>query len=176
MELRELTLGMAPSREAELDAFERLMGRHQRQVLTTALRLLGRLEDAQDAAQEVFLRLYRFRHRLDVDRDPAPWLYRMTVNVCHDLRRKRAELVLEDSGDFAGEAPDPAAALDRQRQLARIREGLKRLPEKERAAVVLRDIEGLSTAEVAKILGSSETTVRSEISRARLKLRRFAGR
>jgi RNA polymerase sigma-70 factor (ECF subfamily) len=78
------------------------------------------------------------------------------------------------------EAVEPGAspyerAAQRQEQLL-IAEALRALPEKERAAIVLRDLEGLSTREVAKVLGSTETTVRSQICRARLKLRQARGR
>jgi RNA polymerase sigma-70 factor (ECF subfamily) len=168
---------MAPCRGDDLAAFERIVIEHQRQVYRTALRLLGKPEDAEDAAQEVFVRLHRYLPRFDNSRDLAPWLYRMTVNVCRDIggRRARAnfEELPEDIAD-SGAAPDAdLIAAQRRRILA---DGLKRLGEKERAAVVLRDIEGLPTSEVARILGSSEATVRSQISAARLKIRRFAER
>src|SRR6516162_7424428 len=82
-------------------AFEQLMSQHERRVLATAYRLLGSLEDAQDAAQEVFLRLFKYLHRFDAKRDVLPWLYRMTVNVCHDFRRKRGR---QAKLDAAGES------------------------------------------------------------------------
>ena len=62
--------------------FDELVALHQQRVLRTAYRLLGRLEDAQDAAQEVFLRLLKNMHR--IDGDPQAWLYRVTVNICND--------------------------------------------------------------------------------------------
>jgi RNA polymerase sigma-70 factor, ECF subfamily len=153
------------------EAFEALMRSQERRVLRTALRILGRWEDAQDAAQEVFLRLYRFLDRIDASREIEPWLYRMTVNVCFDQLRKRRPVVAIDF-----DPPSPArqfedvAAADRRRGLEA---ALLRLSDKERAAIVLRDIEGLETSEVAEILGSSESTVRSQISVARVKLRRL---
>src|SRR5579864_5052818 len=73
----------------DLDAFDRLMRMHERQVLTTALRLLGNMEDAQDAAQETFLRLYKSLNRLPDLLEIKSWLYRVTVNVCNDAHRKR---------------------------------------------------------------------------------------
>lgn len=159
-------------------AFEQIILRYERRVFVTALRLLDRREDAQDAAQEVFLRLYRFIHRFDDKRALLPWLYRMTVNVCHDLRRRRyqgeeriVEEVIRASITF-----DPAREIMRMERRQIIEAALKTLTEKERAAVVLRDIEGLSTKEVAGILGSSETTVRSQISLARVKIKRFVDR
>lgn len=166
------------AKAGDKSAFEQVVVLHQRRVLTTAFRLLGCLEDAQDAAQEVFLKLYRHLHRFDASRDMTPWLYRMTVNVCRDLHRarsRRAPLSLEEmkertvSPDFEGEI----ARLEQRRMIA---EGLKKLSLKERMALVLRDIEGLSTKEVARILGSSETTVRSQVSTARVKIKKFTDR
>jgi len=86
-------------------AFERVVLGHERRVLLTALRLLGRWEDAQDAAQEVFVRLQRYLGRFDEALDLAPWLYRMTVNVCRDIGRKRTA-----HDDLDPNAADPAWA------------------------------------------------------------------
>lgn len=150
------------------DGFERAVAEHQQMVQRVAYRLLGRLEDAQDAAQEVFLRLYRNRNR--VRPDPKAWLYRVTVNVCRDQLRRRRTVALEDRSDAA---PDPERALAMEERKRLVVEGLATLPERERAAVVLRDIEGLSTAEVAEILGVEEVTVRSHVSSARLRLAKY---
>ena len=168
------TYGQAESDEAA--AFEQLIRLHERRVLMTALRLLGRLEDAQDAAQVVFLRLHKYRRRFDERRELAPWLYRMTVNVCHNIRRRRREIPLPESAELPADTPDPHAEVDLAARRRLLHEALQRLPEKQRAAIVLRDIEGLSTREVAEILGSSETTVRSQVSTGRLKLKEFVGR
>lgn len=160
-----------------LAAFDELMRRHERLVLATALRLLGNLEDAQDASQEVFLRLYRNLGKLDRAGNFPGWLYRVTVNVCHDLRRRRpAAAPVEDAADVPAAGADPqqsAAEAERRRALEM---SLRLLPEKERAALVLRDLEGLSTEEVARVLGSSEATVRSQISKARVKVKGFVER
>ncbi len=159
---------------AGIGPFEQILILHERQVYLTALRLLGRREDAQDAAQEVFLRLHRHLGRLDQSRELSPWLYRVTVNVCRDLARERLRHAGPPPADsYAADGPDPQgeAGLAERRRL--ITEALGKLPEKERAAIVLRDIEGLSTREVARILGSAEVTVRSQISSARRKMRGF---
>ncbi len=164
------------ARAGDLDAFESLLRSHERQVLGTALRLLGRLEDAQDAAQEVFIRLFRNLKKLQSTDAVGPWLYRVTVNVCNDAWRKRQPE--SDISEFriTSEAPDPeAVATQSQRQRAVVR-GLGTLARKERAALVLREVEGLSTREVAEILGSSEVTVRTQICSARMKLKRFTDR
>ncbi len=150
--------------------FERLMRVHERMVLGVAYRLLGRMEDAQDAAQEVFLRL--FQKQDQIQGDAKPWLYRVTVNVCNDWHRKRGPTADpdENAADPANDALTAITIQDRKRLLA---EGLKALGERERTAIVLRDIEGLSTREVARILGIEEATVRSQISVARVKLAKY---
>lgn len=156
------------------DPFERLVQQHQQMVLRVAYRLLGRLEDAQDAAQEVFLRL--FRHRDRVGPDLKAWLYRVTVNVCNDHHRRRrtvVEFTARERRPDLDPAPDPERFLASEERKRLVIEGLSKLPERERAAVVLRDIEGLSTAEVAAILGVEEVTVRSQASSGRLKLAKY---
>ena len=73
-------------------AFEQLMVQNERRVLTLAWRLLGRMDEAQDAAQEVFLKAFRYLYRFDARKPLTPWLMRITVNVCRDLGRKRQSL------------------------------------------------------------------------------------
>ena len=160
----------------DLDAFETLLRSHERRVLGTAVRLLGSIEDAQDAAQEVFLRLFRHLRKVQSEEAVGPWLYRVTVNVCNDAWQKRRPASDVADLDLASAAPDPetmAGQSERQRVVAR---GLATLAQKERAALVLREVEGLSTREVAEILGSSEVTVRTQICTARIKLKKFTDR
>jgi RNA polymerase sigma-70 factor (ECF subfamily) len=158
-------------------AFEAILCQFERRVLLTAMRLLnGNLEDAKDAAQQVFLRPHRSLHQLDANRHFASWLYRITVNVCRDMLRARRPVVpLEEAGDCAmpGGTED---AMRRDDQMRLIYAALATLSEHERAVIVLRDLEGISTAEVARILQSSEGTVRSQISYARVKIRKFVER
>lgn len=164
----ELVLPM--TRAADDAEFERLMRAHERQVLGVALRLTGNLADAQDAAQEVFIRLHRSRATLG--EEIGAWLYRVTVNVCADMaRRRRVRALVPIDREFASAAAGPDAEATRRSDRARIEAALRQLGERERAALVLRDLEGLSTAEVAATLGSAEATVRVQISKARVKLR-----
>jgi RNA polymerase sigma-70 factor (ECF subfamily) len=142
----------------------------ERMVLGVAYRLLGRLEDAQDAAQEVFLKF--FQKQSQVKGDPKPWLYRVTVNVCNDWYRRRTV-----TAELDERAADPSTdalttiTLDERKRL--LTEALRTLGVRERAAIMLRDIEGHSTHEVAKRLGIEEVTVRSMISVARVKLAKY---
>ena len=155
-------------------AFEQVMLRYERRVITLAMKLLGTRDDAGDAAQEVFLRAYKYLHRLDLQKPIEPWLMRMTVNVCRNMGRQRQRRWNTFS---ESETPDRVAACDPYTEVLEEQErrmlwrALNNLPEKERIAVILRDIEGLSTSEVAVILESSESTVRSQVSRARVRMR-----
>ncbi|MEX2302340.1 MAG: RNA polymerase sigma factor [Bryobacterales bacterium] len=180
-----LRLLLGKAKAGDLAAFEQLIVAHERRVFQTALRLLRNVEDAQDAAQEVFLRLHKHLGRYDEERGFQGWLYRIVLNVCRDLNQRRGKhlaVPLEDAvtpmagSESAGGAKSPfeIASLEQQRRL--IADSLSELSGKERAALVLRDLEGLSTAEVAAILGSSEATVRSQISTARLKIKKFRDR
>jgi RNA polymerase sigma-70 factor, ECF subfamily len=163
-----------PAKAGELAAFEQLMRRHERLVLVTAWRLLGNIEDAKEVAQEVFLRLYRHRRKMKREENVAGWLYRVTVNLCRDQQRsRRATVELED---LPATAPGPDQQLADAERRRVLEMSLRRLPPKERAALVLRDLEGLPSSEVARLLGSSEATVRSQISSARIKVKDFVER
>lgn len=167
----------------EAAAFDQIVITHQRRIIALAWRLLGNNEDARDAAQETFLRVYKHLHKFDPAQDFSGWLYRIAVNVCRDLgRKRRSQQAWQTSfeGELAaGHLIEPisphdteAATMLAQDQLILLR-ALATLTEKERAAIVLRDLEGLPSAEVARILGSSQTTVRSQICTARVKLKAF---
>jgi RNA polymerase sigma-70 factor, ECF subfamily len=165
---------MEEAQAGDAASFEQLLKAHEVLVLRTAQRLLLDPDEARDAAQEVFLRLHRSLDRFDEERPLKPWLYRTTVNICHDFRRKRRRVVsLEAASNATCSGPSPytqLAALERWRL---VELALETIPERERDAIVLRDLEGLGTAEVAGMLGTNESTVRSQISKGRLKIRQF---
>jgi RNA polymerase sigma factor (sigma-70 family) len=169
---------LALAKTGDLDAFEQLVALHERRVFALALRLTGSVEDAKDATQEAFLRLHRKIGQIDSGRGVGPWLYSVTVNASRDIGRNRQRSRLVSMDNWAALAPaDPGSNpeglyADAQRE-ERLRSVLGRLPEKERAALLLREMEGLRTEEVARILGSSVATVRSQICTARLKLRKL---
>jgi RNA polymerase sigma-70 factor (ECF subfamily) len=165
------------ARAGDLAAFEAVMRQYERLVLVTALRLLGNMEDAKDVSQEVFLRLYRNLGKVEAEKNYQAWLYRVTVNACHDVGRKRKPSVaMEDVPDPVSADADPQQSLTGAERQRVLQMSLSALSTKERAALVLRDLEGLSTEEVARALGSSEATVRSQISKARVKMRDFVER
>lgn len=163
-------------------AFDQLITFCQRKVVSTAWRVLGNQDDALDAAQEVFIKLHRYLHTFRVDQDFSAWLYRLIVNACHDTRKRRPRhLSFEEERERGGldalKSPhDVEAAAMVAEDEGIVAAALETLSQKERAALVLRDLEGLSTEEVARILGSSATTVRSQICSARAKIKVFRDR
>jgi len=178
----------------DIVAFEQIMIHSQQKVMALSWRMLGNDADARDASQEVFLRVYKYLGRFKQDQDFFAWLYQITINVCRDIARKRQHhsdrfssldttkpaglpgrgpRTRGDEGAFEvpaeQEGADEALIAAQQREL--IAGAMASLPEKERAAILLRDFEGLSTEEVARILKSSSTTVRSQICSARKKIK-----
>jgi len=153
-------------------AFEELMILSERRVANVAWRILGDAEEVKEAMQETFLRVFRHLKRYDENRDFFGWLYRIAVNVCRDLdqrrRRRRMFMPIDDAMQLSTQ---PRTNDDVQM----LRRAIDTLPERERLAIILRDIEELSTEDVAEILGNTPATVRVQISKARAKLRAFFG-
>jgi RNA polymerase sigma-70 factor (ECF subfamily) len=164
-------------------AFEQIMIQSQQRVMAMTWRMLGNEADARDASQEVFLRVYKYLGRFKQDQDFFGWLYGITVNVCRDIAKKRQRhsdrFTSFDAGGDEGAYAVPAEqknaeeAFMQTQQRELIARAMATLPDKERASIVLRDIEGLPTDEVARILKSSSTTVRSQISSARKKIKTY---
>jgi RNA polymerase sigma-70 factor (ECF subfamily) len=162
------------ARAGDADAFEALMCANEERVLRLAGRLLGDRELARDAAQEVFLRVYRFLGGFREHEDFRAWLYRITVNVCRDAGRRTSRpgpRVPLEGREPADDRPGGEAALLSRERIAAVRAALDTLSVDERAAIVLRDLEGLTSEEAAAVLGSRPGTVRSRIASARTKFR-----
>jgi RNA polymerase sigma-70 factor (ECF subfamily) len=158
------------------EALEQLIMRHEHRIFALALRMTGNVADAQDAVQETLIRLHLGVRKIDAVRGAGPWLGAVAVNACHDIgrRRQRSRLIpMPAAVEIPDSMPDAERRLSGRESEECLRAGLATLPEKERTALLLREMQGLTTAEVARALGSSEVTVRSQISSARLKLRRF---
>jgi RNA polymerase sigma-70 factor (ECF subfamily) len=166
-------------RAGDLAAFNVLIEAHQDAVFGLCLRMLGSTHSAEDVTQETFLSAYRNvgRCRGDAFR---PWLLQIAVNACTDelrRRRRRPQLSLDDPSANAWplDLPDPSESPEEaavRSELGRhIQSGLMALPLDQRAAVVLRDVQGLSYDEIAQALRLSPGTVKSRLSRGRARLR-----
>jgi RNA polymerase sigma-70 factor (ECF subfamily) len=165
---------MTQAKAGDAAAFERILEAHAPLVLRTAQRLLLNEADAADAAQEVFVRLHKSLAKFDAGREFLPWLYRMTVNICHDLRRRRKiSLEIADLPEPAASGATPEELMNLEERRSLLYEALAVLSDRERDAIVLRDLEGLTTAQTAAALGTAESTIRSQISMGRVKLRDY---
>jgi RNA polymerase sigma-70 factor, ECF subfamily len=165
---------MSEGQKALASSLEEVIREREIQVLRIAYRILGNWADAEDVAQEAFLRLHRRGLPFDSDAALGSWLYRVTVNLCLD--RARALKPLEELPDVMSDDASAESVMILEQQKRKLMTALGTLPPRERAAVVLREIEGLSTAEVASILGSREVTVRSQVAKAVSRLRALLSR
>jgi RNA polymerase sigma-70 factor (ECF subfamily) len=167
-------------RRGDLGAFEEVYRAHSGRLYSVACRMLGNTADAEDLLQEIFLAAHR---KLDTYRGDAAlgtWLYRLATNLCLDHLRSRAartghltgtlddEPGLQDAGS-RGLAERTVTKMDLERAVAQLPEGC-------RAAFVLHDVEGLEHREVADVLGVAEGTSKSQVHKARLRLRSLLSR
>jgi RNA polymerase sigma-70 factor (ECF subfamily) len=159
-------------------AFEEVVLLRRETVVRIARRIVGNPEDARDVAQAVFLKLWKVLRRFDVERRFDTWLYRITVNAAIDHLRERGprgmiQPLPDDPSALVAAAP---AGAGREADLADLRRAFLRLAAglapKQRAVFVLREIEGLDTPEIARMLGVAESTVRNHLLQARQILRR----
>lgn len=161
----------------ETDAFAGLVAVHQERLLRLCERLLGDVEEARDATQEVFLKAFRKAGAFRPQGQVYTWLYRIAVNHClNRLRRRRLVRFLrwddppEDADAPAFDPPDPAAdpaaALEARRRWWATRRAIEKLPAGQRAVLILARFEGLSYRQIAEVLGITEGAVESRLFRA----------
>ena len=163
-------------RNNDLSAFEELIRRYQDRVYNLCRYMLRDPQDAQDAAQDVFLKAYKGLKDFRPDASLYTWLHRIAVNTCLDYKRKARRDALKKEPlpeDLPSTEPFPSELYESRENTESIQAALQKLPEKLRAPIVLREIDGLSYEEVAEVLHASVGTVKSRISRAREELRRI---
>jgi RNA polymerase sigma-70 factor, ECF subfamily len=153
------------ARAGDLDAFGELVSTYERRVASVLYRLLDDPRDVEEATQDVFVQAWRNLGRFRGHSQLFTWLYRIAVNEAL-MRKRRKRHDLQELDDRLAAAPDPEPGL---REL--LVRALAALPFEHRAAVVLRDVEGLSNVEVAEALGISVAAAKSRIHRGRLQIR-----
>ncbi|MFH1792000.1 MAG: sigma-70 family RNA polymerase sigma factor [Candidatus Omnitrophota bacterium] len=171
----------------ETAAFDNLVLRYKDKVFGLCYRMLGDYEEANDSAQEVFVKVYRSIKGFRQESSFSTWLYRITANTCKnklvssEFRKGRVMARLDDKKD--GDRPGPAACipdesfsprkeLEKKERAAIIQKAIDLLPADQRVMVVLRDIEGLPYGEIAEVTGHALGTIKSKLSRARGELRK----
>jgi RNA polymerase sigma-70 factor (ECF subfamily) len=171
-------------RDDDPAAFAELVGRFQHRLVAVMHHLVGSAEEAEDLAQEVFLRVYRTRKKYTPRAKFSTWVFtianNLALNALRDRKRRPAlPLEVRDSGPLGtrpadgGESRDepPAAHLQQQELAAVIRRALDGLNERQRVAIVLNKFEDMNYADIADVMGLSAKAVKSLLSRARGKLR-----
>lgn len=165
-------------RQGDLGAFEEIYRRHAGRLYSLACRMTGNPSDGEDLLQDIFVQVHRKLTTFKGESALATWLYRLAMNVCLDHLRSRGVRMdqVSDSIDADG---DPTPPADRGMEAALVvnridlERAIARLPEGSRAAFLLHDVEGFEHQEVAAILGIAEGTSKSQVHKARLRLRRW---
>lgn len=166
--------------DGNINDFEQLVTAYEKNVYNLALRMVGDPDDAADITQETFIKAYRAIGSFRGDSKFSSWIYRIASNVCLDFlrsRSRRAQVPLSfENEDAEGEIelPDmsqnPEKVLMKKLSMEAVRRGMEKLPPKQRQILVLRELCGLSYAELAQTLSVEEGTVKSRIFRARKRL------
>ena len=161
-------------------AFEELIRQYEKKVYSLCARMCGNAEDAEEAAQDAFLALWRGIDRFRQESSLSTWIYRLASNACIDLMRRKKKgagsVSLDDEElfvDAVDPAPQPHEEAERRETQRLLQEGLLSLPAEYRSILLLREIEGLSYSEISAALDLELGTVQSRISRGRTLLRNF---
>lgn len=173
---------VARLRRGDQRAFEELVIAYQHRVFGVAVRMLGSRAEAEEIAQETFLRAHRALPEFRGEARLGTWLYAIASRLCLNRLASSERRLARGGDDALAAAPSPdadaAATLERAELDAALQEAIAALPEERRIVVILRDLEGLSYDEIAEALALEPGTVRSRLHRARLdlkaKLERFA--
>lgn len=164
-------------------AFEALMEEHMGIIYNIALRMAANQDDAEDMTQEIMIKIFRSLGSFKGNSKFSTWIYRVAVNTCLDelkkkKNKKHLSLDAEISGDdgesqieIKDDSPSPEKLAEQNELRDMVASAVKLLSDEHRAVIVLRDIRGMSYSEIAEILGCSDGTVKSRISRARAQLK-----
>ena len=157
-----------------LERQNRFVTEHLRRIFVQIYRIVGDVADAQDLTQETFIKALQRQEQLKDEQKAAHWLSRIATNTAIDFLRRNGRATfceIEAAPESHSESPEQALLRSEQRNY--LADGLRLLSPRERAALMLRDVEGLPTEEVARRLDCSKATVRSHIANARAKFRRY---
>ncbi len=168
---------VARCRDGDREAFADLVRRYQSKVLTLAARILNSRVEAEDIAQDIFVKVFQSLRDFRGASQFSTWLYRITVNDClnHIRRRARQQQTLSarEANDRGGASPasNPQRALEQKERRALVQAKLQALSPEHRSILLLRDIEGLSYEEIGDVLQLESGTVKSRLHRARTELK-----
>lgn len=163
-----------------LEAVERqnrFVSGNLRRIFVQIYRIVGNMADAQDLTQETFIKALQRQEQLKDEQKAAHWLSRIATNTAIDFLRRHARVAYSEmDAQIESRDESPEELLLRSEHRDYLEDGLRLLTARERAALVLRDVEGCSAEEVARRMDCSKATVRSHIANARIKLKRYMAR
>jgi RNA polymerase sigma-70 factor, ECF subfamily len=169
---REYELVIAAQR-GDTESFASLVRLHNRRAYAVARSIVLTHEDAEDAVQEGFLHAYRALDRFLPDQAFGAWLHRIVANAALDITRRKKVRDAESLADtIASPFRDPAESSELKSRLA---DAIRTLGERQRAVIILHDVEGFKHAEIGRMLGIPEGTARSDLHHARARLRQALG-
>lgn len=158
----------------QLERQNRFVSDNLRRIFVQIYRIVENVADAQDLTQEAFIKALQRQEQLKDERKAAHWLSRIATNTAIDFLRRHGRVSFcEIDAAPESESESPEELLLRSEHRDYLEDGLRLLTARERAALVLRDVEGVPAEEVARRLDCSKATVRSHIANARTKLRRY---
>lgn len=159
--------------EGDDSAFEELVRRYKNMVFNTSYRMLGSYEEAEDASQEAFIRIYKSLKRYNPQYKFSTWAIRITTNYCLDILRKRkGDMVpIEEQYDLRDEGLTPEEEYIRNERQKRVRMAVESLPPKYKELIILFHNRGLSYSEMMEVTGESLTIVKNRLYRARQMLK-----
>lgn len=168
-------------KKGDIDAFEQIIKKYEKKIFSLIFNMVRNENEVEDIAQEVFLKVYRYIDKFNGDSSLYTWIYKIATNLCLDKIRKRKEVIYIDEKlqlddgevDFQLQSEEKTQdELYEQKELKqKLEKCINMLPEKQKAMIVLRDIKGFSYDEISEILDLKLGTVKSQINRARLKLK-----
>ena len=167
-----------PVLEESAERRSRFISENLRRVFVQIYRIVGNVDDAQDLTQEAFIKALQREDQLKDTQKAAHWLSRIATNTAIDFLRRNGRVGFCDVDELpeplcSPSSESPEQILLRAERQTYLESGLGHLTERERSALVLRDVEGLPAEEVARRLNCSKATVRSHIANARIKFRRY---
>jgi RNA polymerase sigma-70 factor, ECF subfamily len=166
---------VAACRRGEREAFDLLVARYQRPIYRLCYRYVNNHEDANDLAQDAFLKAWRAISSFRGESAFSTWLYRIAVNACLNYRALKRPLTQELPEVLVDPRPGAEADAERDDEARRVRVAVSRLPDRQRATLILKIYHDLTHEEVAEILGSSVGTVKANLFHALANLRRQMG-
>lgn len=173
-EISDQVLLFEISNNDDEEAFKALFERYSGRIFNLIFRMIQHYEDSNDLLQEVFLRVYKHRHKCFQMKNFKGWIYTVALNLARDyirMKKRRRENVLDEKKEHT-DSKDPLKFAENEELKRKILKAMKKLNVKYRAVFTLRDIQGMSYQEIAKALNIGEGTVKSRLNRARISIAR----